>query len=60
MSHEVVLATFSWSGSHVDGYVVHIDGDVPFIDEVTEYCIHHGLEGCWRVHQTEEHDCWFI
>ncbi len=31
------------------GYVIHIDRDVPFIDEVAEYSVHYGLEGSWGV-----------
>ena len=36
--------------------VVHIDGDVTFVDEVAENEVHHGLEGGWGVGEAEEHN----
>ena len=36
--------------------IVHIDHPVPFINEVLEDVIHHGLEGSWAVGEAEEHD----
>ena len=36
--------------------IVHIDCHVPFIDEVLEDVIHHGLEGGQAVGEAEEHD----
>ena len=36
--------------------IVHIDHHVPFIDEVLENVVHHGLEGGWAVGEAEEHD----
>jgi len=51
---------FSWFWSHVDGYVVHIYGDASFVNEVTEYGIHHGLKSGGGVGQAKEHDCRFV
>ena len=51
---------FSWPGSRVDSYVIHVYGNASFIDEVVEYCVYHGLESGGGVGQTEEHDCWFV
>ena len=39
--------------------VVHVDGDVAFIDEFAEKVIHHGLEGCRGICEAKEHDHWF-
>ncbi len=41
----MVFVALPWSGSSVDGYIVHVDRYAPFVDEVLEYCVHHGLEG---------------
>jgi len=37
-------------------YLVHIDGHAPFVYEVMEDRVHHGLEGGWGVGKPEEHD----
>ena len=44
----------------MDGYVVHVDGDAPFVDEVTEYSVYHGLESSGGIGETKEHDRWFV
>jgi len=36
---------FSFFPPSVDRYVVHVDRDIPSVDEVSEYGVHHGLEG---------------
>ena len=36
--------------------IIHIDCHVPFINEVLEDVIHHGLEGGRAVGEAEEHD----
>ena len=41
-------------------YVVHIDGDAPFINEVMKYGVHHCLEGGWQVSEAKEHYSWFV
>jgi hypothetical protein len=43
----------------VDKDVVHINCYISFIDEVTEYVVHHGLEGGRGVGESEEHHHWF-
>ena len=40
----------------MDENIIHINRDIPFIDEVTEYFIHHGLERGRGVREAEEHD----
>jgi len=45
--------------SSVYSYVIHVDCDIPSINEVSEYGVHHGLEGGGRVGQAEEHNCGF-
>jgi len=44
----------------MDGYIIHINGDASFIDEIAEYSVHHGLEGGGGVSEAEEHDHWFV
>jgi hypothetical protein len=39
----------------VDKEVVHVDEKAE-IDHVAEDMVHHNLEGCWYVSQSEEHD----
>ena len=43
---------------HVGVYqdIVHIDCHIPFIDEVLEDVVHHGLEGGRAVGEAKEHD----
>jgi len=38
---------FSFLRSCMYGYIVHVDCDMSFIDEVAEYGVHHHLEGSW-------------
>ena len=45
---------FNCAGVYQD--IIHIDCHVPFIDEVLEDVIHHGLEGGWAVGEAKEHD----
>src|SRR5258708_18519393 len=40
----------------VNEYVIHIADSLIAVDEGAEDVIHHGLEGGWRVAQSEEHD----
>ncbi len=40
---------FPFSGLCVYGDVVHVDCDVPFVNKVVEYSVHHSLEGSWGV-----------
>ncbi len=42
------------------GYVIHVDCDMSFIDEVMEYSVHHCLESGQWVGQPKEHDGGFI
>ena len=39
----------------VDEDVVHVNGDVPFVDQVAKNEIHHGLECGWCIGKAEEH-----
>jgi len=50
---------FSFLGASVNGDVVHVDGHIPPVDEVSEDGVHHSLEGGWRVGEPEEHHCRF-
>jgi len=59
MSEEVFMFHFMREWSSVDGHVVHIDGEPELGHFLTEDGVHHGLEGCRRVGEAEEHDCWF-
>ena len=43
----------------VDKDVVHIYGDIAFIDEFAEEVIHHRLEGGGGIREAKEHDHWF-
>src|SRR6266851_10441077 len=60
MAFQMVFVALPWFGSRVDSYVVHVDCYVPSIDEVPEYCVHHGLKGGRQVGEAEEHDRWFV
>ena len=47
-----------------DSNVVHIDSNsraegFVFEDSVTVNVVHHSLEGCWRISESEIHDCRF-
>ena len=59
MAGDVFIFCFSLFTSSVDCYVIHIDCDVHSIDEVSEYGVHHSLEGGRGVGQAKEHDCGF-
>ena len=59
VSREVIAFCFSLFASHVNCYIIYVDGNAPAINEVSEYGVHHGLEGGQGVHQTKEHDCGF-
>jgi len=37
-------------------YVIQIDADHTFGDQVLEYLVHHGLKGGWTIGETEEHN----
>ena len=45
MPLDMMFMGFSFLQAHVYCYVIYVDGDIPFIDEVTEYGVHHCLEG---------------
>ena len=45
---------FNCMGIHQD--VVHVDHHIPFVDEVLEDVVHHGLEGGQTIGEAEEHD----
>ena len=45
----VFVFSFSFSAPSVDGYVIHVDGDISSIDEISEYGVHHSLECGWGV-----------
>ena len=44
----------------MDSYVIHVDGNAPFVNEVAEYSVHHGLKSSGGVGEAKEHDHWFI
>src|SRR6266702_4929650 len=51
-------------GTGGDSDVIHIDADCcsegfMFEDDVTVNIVHHGLERCWRVGESEIHNCGF-
>src|SRR5258708_19141804 len=46
-------------GGGVDEDVVHVAYDFATVDELTKDVIHHHLECCRGVAQSEEHDSWF-
>ena len=45
-----------WFG--VDSNVIHIYRKPPLGHLPSEYCVHHHLEGGWRIGEAEEHDRW--
>jgi hypothetical protein len=40
-------------------YVIHIDGYISFVYQISKDGVHHGLEGGWGVGQAKEHYVWF-
>ena len=46
-------------GGGVDKDVIHVAYDFATVDELTKDVIHHCLECCRGVAQSEEHDGWF-
>ncbi len=60
MALQVLLLAFSWFGSRVNGYVVHVDCYVTLVNKVSEDCVHHRLKGGRQVSEAEEHDGRFI
>ena len=40
----------------MDKDVIHIDGDIAFVDELAEEVIHHQLKGGRSIHEAKEHD----
>src|SRR6266702_2074811 len=49
-------------GTSGDSDVVHVDSDgctewFVFENDVSVYVVHHGLEGRWRISESEVHDC---
>jgi len=59
MAGNVFILCLPFSASGMDCYIVHINCDIPSIDEVSEYGVHYSLEGGGGVGQAEEHDCGF-
>ncbi len=47
VSFYMFLIGFTFSWPCVYGYVIHVDRDVSFVNEVAENCVHHRLEGSW-------------
>jgi hypothetical protein len=47
MPLDVVFVRLSLLWAHMYCYIVHVAGDVPSVNEVAEYHIHHRLKGCW-------------
>jgi len=43
-------------GSAEDEDVIHVDNHDSLIDEFLEDVVHHHLECCWTISETEEHD----
>jgi hypothetical protein len=43
----------------VDKNVIHVDGDIAFVNEFAEKVIHHGLKGGWGIGESKEHHHWF-
>ena len=52
----VVVFSFFWSSCGVDCHIVHVNCHAPICYKVSEYCVHHGLEGSWRVSKPKKHD----
>ena len=48
-----------WVISSGNEYITHVDNQPSFSYFWGEDCIHHCLECCWRIHQSEEHYSWF-
>ena len=57
---EVFLMRFSFPRSHMDRYIVHVYHYASFVDHVSKYGVHHGLESCRQVGEAKEHDCGFV
>jgi len=55
VSSEVIVLRFPLFAPGVNCYVIHVDHNTSSINEVSEYGIHHGLEGGRGVSQAEEH-----
>ena len=45
-------------GAGVDKDIIHIAYDLAIVDEISEDIVHHHLECCGGVTQSEEHDSW--
>jgi hypothetical protein len=59
MTLDMLFFCFFWSAFGVDGHVVHIDCQPFFSDVISEYGIHHCLEGSRGVGESKEHYGWF-
>ena len=60
MPLDMFLVQLSLLQACVYCYVVYVDGDISFINEVTKYGVHHHLKGGWRVTEAKEHHSQFI
>ena len=59
MAGNMFIFRLSLFAPSVSCYIIHVDRDAFSVDEVSEYDVHHGLEGGRGVGQTKEHDCGF-
>src|SRR5713226_1039609 len=50
--------SFSRASFCMNGKVVHIYREPSLCYLLSEYSVHHHLEGSGRVHKTKKHDCW--
>ena len=51
----MLIFCFVWLFLRVHCYVIHVDSEPSLGDLFVEHGVHHGLEGGWRVGQSEEH-----
>src|SRR6267142_2370816 len=59
MLFEVLFVRFVREFCHVYRHIVHVDCEPLFSDFWGESGVHHCLEGCWGVCESEKHNCWF-
>ncbi len=60
MPLQVFFFAFPWPRSSMDGYVIHINGYTPLVNEIVEDGVHHRLECGQGVGESKEHDRWFV
>ena len=56
----VFLVSFAFLGPSMNCDVIHVYCHTSFVNEVSEYGVHHGLEGGGRVGEPKEHNSGFI